>query len=390
MVARLERATSACDGESAGATFRPRALVRNKTVRGSGMRILYGVQGTGHGHLVRSAAMVAGLRRRGHEVHCLLTGRSSAAFADPEIRASHTLLEGFTGQAAGGRVRVLGTLSRLRVARFVRDVRSFDASGFDLVLTDYEPVSAWIARRCRRPSIGVGHLYAFHRRLRLPGRTGPARWALRLFAPLYTPVRTAVGLHWHRFGGANLPPTISPDIVAAAAAGPRPNRGGRFLVYLPAESERSIVDLLGRLPGQRFVAYRPVPGPVERGNVSIRPYDRKAFVNDLVDCAGVITNAGFSLASEALHLGRRLLVQPIRRHPEQFLNGRALTALGLGTVVERLTAEGIESWIDTPEPAPMNYPDVTRHLIDWIDGGAERPLGDLAADVWNEVSWRPA
>ncbi len=116
----------------------------------------------------------------------------------------------------------------------------------------------------------------------------------------------------------------------------------------------------------------------------------QAFVADLVDCAGVITNAGFSLASEALHLGRRLLVQPIRRHPEQFLNGRALAALGLGVVVERLTAERIESWIDTPAPAPMNYPDVTRHLVDWIDGGARQPLHDLAADVWDEVPWRPA
>ena len=353
------------------------------------MRILYGVQGTGHGHLVRSAAMVAGLRSRGHEVHCLLTGRSSAAFADPEIRASHTLLEGFTGEASRGRVRMLRTVGQLRVARFLRDVRSFDASRFDLVLTDYEPVSAWIARRCRRPSIGVGHLYAFHRRLRLPGRTGPARWMLRLFAPVYTPVRTAVGLHWHRFGGANLPPTISPDLVAAAEAGRPPDRGECFLVYLPAESERSITALLGQLPDRRFVAYRPVPEPVERGNVSIRPYDRAAFVADLVACSGVITNAGFSLISEALHLGRRLLVQPIRRHPEQFLNGRALTALGLGAVVERLTVDAIEAWTRTPEPAPMNYPDVTGRLIDWIDEGAVRSVDDLAAEVWRDVSWQP-
>ena len=354
------------------------------------MRILYGVQGTGHGHLVRSAAMVAGLRSRGHEVHCLLTGRSSAAFADPEIRASHTLLEGFTGRAAGGRVRMLQTLGQLRVARFVRDVRGFDASRFDLVLTDYEPVSAWIARRCRRPSIGVGHLYAFHRRLRLPGRTGPARLALRLFAPVYTPVRTAVGLHWHRFGGANLPPTISPDLVAAAEAGPPPDAGERILVYLPAESEQSITALLGRLPHRRFVAYRPVPAPVDRGNVSIRPYDRGAFVADLVACSGVITNAGFSLVSEALHLGRRLLVQPIGRHPEQFLNGRALVALGLGTVVERLTVGAIESWTCGPAPIPMNYPDVTARLVDWIDGGAVRPVDDLATEIWDEVSWEPA
>ncbi len=68
------------------------------------MRILYGVQGTGHGHLVRSAAMVAGLRNRGHDVHCLLTGRSSAAFADSrDPRQPHSArgVHGPGGRRAG-------------------------------------------------------------------------------------------------------------------------------------------------------------------------------------------------------------------------------------------------------------------------------------------------
>ena len=104
----------------------------------------------------------------------------------------------------------------------------------------------------------------------------------------------------------------------------------------------------------------------------------------------MITNAGFSLVSEALHLGRRLLVQPIGRHPEQFLNGRALERLGLGSVVKRLTPERIRAWLGRPEPQPMDYPDVTRSLVDWIDGGAARPVGDLAAEVWSQVSWKPA
>ncbi len=336
--------------------------------------------------------MVKGLRGLGHDVHCLLTGRESAAFADPAIRASHTLLAGFTGSAAGGRVRLLRTVSELRPARFVRDVRGFDASGFDLVLTDYEPVSAWIALRSGLPSVGVGHLYAFQRPLRLPGWTEPARILLGRAGSVYTPVRTAVGLHWHRFGGASLPPTISPDLVAAAEAAPPPAGPGGdrpVLVYLPAESEESVLGLLSAVPRQRFVVYRPVPASVDHGNVTIRPYHRAAFVSDLVASCGVITHAGFSLVSEALHLGRRLLVRPIGWHPEQYLNGRALLSLGLATVTDRLTRKCVEYWLDTPEPAPMNYPDVTRRLVAWIDGGAVRSLRDLASETWSDVQWQP-
>ena len=156
------------------------------------MRILYGVQGTGHGHLVRSAAMVAGLRSRGHEVHCLLTGRSSAAFADPEIRASHKRCSrGSRVRRPAGECGCFRRFGSYGWCAFLRDVRSFDASGFDLVLTDYEPVSAWIARRCtatkhrRRPPLRIppasatagpdraGTVDAADVRSCLHGRSGP-------------------------------------------------------------------------------------------------------------------------------------------------------------------------------------------------------------------------
>jgi uncharacterized protein (TIGR00661 family) len=346
------------------------------------MRILYGVQGTGHGHLVRSMSMVSRLRELGHDVHCLLTGRAPAEVAGVEALAPYSALRGFTGTVAGGGVRVLATARRLRIPRFFHDVREFDASRFELVVTDYEPASAWIARRHGLPSIGLGHLYGFRGRMRLPGWTGPARLLVAAFAKLYTPVDTAVGLHWHPFGGGNLPPSIPAEVRSSDRVDPE-----KVLVYLPGEEEAEIVSLLSRVPDVRFVVYRPIAAAVETGNVTLRPYDRTSFVADLADAGGVLSNSGFSLPSEALHLGRRLLVQPIRRHPEQLLNARALRALGLGTVVRRLTVEALRSWLAGPMPEPMNYPDVLGPLARWIDRGDWGRTDALVEETWSQVSW---
>lgn len=349
------------------------------------MRILYGVQGTGHGHLVRSAAIVRQLRELGHDVHCLISGRDPETFWGVEQFAPYTTLRGFTGTVRKGGVRLFESIARLRIRRFFRDVAAFDASGIDLVVTDYEPASGWIARRNKLPSIGLGHLYSFRRRLPLPGVTRPAQLLVGSFAGLYTPVQRAIGLHWHHFGHANLPPTISSEVRASERVDDR-----KVLVYLPGEDEEEAIALFRSLPQHRFVFYRPVDEPREAGNVLVRPHDRREFLADLADAGSVMANAGFTLPSEALHLGRRLLVKPIRSHPEQFLNGRALRLLSLGMVADRLTAPMLERWLDSEPPVAMNYPDVTRHLARWISGGDWDRIDRLVEQTWNEVEWRPS
>ena len=44
---------------------------------------------------------------------------------------------------------------------FIQDVNALDLSRYDMVITDFEPVSAWAARMQNKPCIGIGHQYAF-------------------------------------------------------------------------------------------------------------------------------------------------------------------------------------------------------------------------------------
>ena len=53
------------------------------------MRILYGVQTTGNGHISRSREVIRELKRLGHDVHVLLSGRKAAMPSELEEFTSY-------------------------------------------------------------------------------------------------------------------------------------------------------------------------------------------------------------------------------------------------------------------------------------------------------------
>lgn len=70
----------------------------------------------------------------------------------------------------------------------------------------------------------------------------------------------------------------------------------------------------------------------------------------LAGCRGVISNAGFELASEALTLGKKLLVKPLGGQFEQLTNGKTLEMMGLATLMDVLDANLVRTWLDSASP----------------------------------------
>jgi uncharacterized protein (TIGR00661 family) len=340
------------------------------------MRILYGVQTTGNGHIVRSRAMIGALRERGHEVHPLLSGPELTGRWSIEDFAPCVHRRGLTFVTERGRLHYLRTARQLKLGRFVRDVFSFKPTDFDLVITDYEPLTARIAALRGIPSIGIGHLYAFSGDVPLSSRNPFTRTIMRRFAP----ARHPLGLHWHHFDQAILPPTIPPDVPEPEAA-----EEDLIVVYLPFEHLEDVEALLAPVSDRRFRIYtRQVERPVDRRHIGLRPISRGGFLEDLSRCTGVICNAGFSLVSEALHLGKKVLVKPLHGQIEQCSNAVALSQLGFGQVMERLDPEAVRRWLDAPAIVAQRYPGVLEAVIEWIDEGRWHEIDVLADTLWPE------
>ncbi|BCX80618.1 hypothetical protein MIT9_P0192 [Methylomarinovum caldicuralii] len=340
------------------------------------MRILYGVQGTGNGHLTRARVMAPALRAAGIEVQYLFSGRPREKFFDMEVFGDWWWRRGLTFVSRKGRIDYLRTLARVRdLPGFIHDVQALDLRGFDLVLNDFEPVSAWAARLDGVPVIGLGHQQAF--RYAIPKCRGG--WHARLLLRWYAPAPLGLGLHWHHFGQPILPPLVEP--LPVQATDPR-----RILVYLPFESLADIRRLLLNFPRWRFHVYHSqVPVPYADRNLRFHPFSRDGFQQDLAASAGVICNSGFEFISEALAAGKKILSKPLKGQWEQCCNAKALAELGWGTVMARLDQDTVAAWLESGRAVQVRYPDVAAAIVAWLKAGSGRIDPDWIDAIWRQV-----
>jgi len=339
------------------------------------MRVLYGVQGTGNGHITRARALAPALAAAGIDVDFLFSGRAPADFFDMAPFGDYRVHQGLTFITSGGCVRPLQTALGNAPATFLRDIRSLDVTDYDLVLTDFEPVTAWAARLQRKPVIGLGHQYAF--RYPVPQRRGnPVN---RLIMKYFAPADLALGFHWHHFDTPILPP-IAPVARATTAIDPRV-----VVVYLPFEAPAAIAKFLAPFSSYEFAVYHPQPLLGAASHVRWNKPSHAAFHADLGRCGGVIGNAGFELTSEVLQLGRKILLKPLRGQPEQLSNALALRQLGLGYTMERLDQTRLSLWLERGRGATVHYPDVAAAVARWIARGDYQDVQMLSASLWRNT-----
>jgi len=345
------------------------------------MKILYGVQATGQGHISRARAMAAALQAAGVAVTWLFSGRAREALFDMEPFGAYLHRDGLSFVTEAGRIRKRATLGRARAGRFVRDIMRLEVDTYDAIVTDFEPVTAWAARLAGAPAIGIGHQYAFGPDTPKAGHSWWAQAIMRSFAPVTVPL----GLHWHPYGDTVLPPILDlPQLPCV--------RGEHVLVYLPFEDQAAVTRLLQQLPGHRFVQYAPGLEPEQRGNVTRCRASIEGFKRHLASSRAVICNSGFELISECLHWGKPVLTRPLLGQMEQLSNALALEQLRYATVCRELDVEQLERWLGwTPPQLARPFADVAGALADWLAAGAATPPARLSQQLWSRSgTWRPA
>ncbi len=341
------------------------------------MKILYGVQGTGNGHTSRSREVIRQLKKRGHDVLTLFSGRSPAKLWDVHDFHPYITAEGFTFAFKRGKIDLISSIKELNIRKFIKDVLLLDLNGFDLVVSDFEPVTAWTAKLKHIPCLGIGSQYSFH--YGIPKAKGDP--VSKLLIQKFAPVEVPLGLHWFHFNEPILPPVLPEFPLQDSEPVSR-----KILVYLPFEDMDQVFPLLKQIPDYQFFTYMPVKNKSEQGNITVCPYGRDAFLFDLSTSEGVICNAGFELPSEALRLGKKLLVKPLKRQMEQVSNAIALHELQLGIRIKKITLEEIRNWLELPPIQPVAYPNVAEILAEWITTEDFYHFDELIRGCWEPVS----
>lgn len=340
------------------------------------MRILYGVQATGNGHISRARAMEKQFRQLGIQVDFVFSGRAPEHFFDMEAFGHYQLRRGLTFVTAAGQVNYLSTARQASLTTLWRDIKQLDVSDYDVVLTDFEPITAWAAKRQGKTCIAIGHQYAFLHPIPMENANFLSHSIFKYFAP----ADYALGLHWHHFNQPILPPII--DLPCAHSE----IRAKQVLVYLPFEDQQQIINLLMPLQDYHFCIYGPGLIKADLGHIRTQPPSLDAFKADLLQSEAVLSNAGFELISEALQLKKKILVKPLQGQMEQQSNALALVKLKLAARAEQLTTERVRRWLSNEQMENnCHYPNVAAAIANWLLQDTPDQSAKLVKALWQQT-----
>ena len=209
--------------------------------------------------------------------------------------------------------------------------------GADAVVADHEPFVARAAARLAVPVVALSHqLVLTETRPRVPLRHVPS-WlgtaaGIGVLAPRSPAAAVVPSFFFPRLRRRSravlVPPILRDDVLAA-----RPTDGGRLLVYVNEGAGMApLLDALARA-GVPADVYGLDPSADSPASVALRAPSRDGFLRDLAAARAVVSTAGFTLLSEALHLGKPVLALPNRGFFEQAVNALALQDQGRGEAV---------------------------------------------------------
>ena len=280
-------------------------------------KILYGIQCTGNGHFSRSTEIIKELRQKGFEVDILVSGESYQKDFGVEIKYRY---KGLSFDPNKG-LTVIEVLKKNSIIEFAKDILHAHFDEYDLIITDFEPITSWAALVHGNKILGVGNHYKIFE----------WTWKFELFfflnklaCLLISPVRHHVGFDYLRSNKKIFNPIIRDDIKHSTSFD-----SGNYVVYLHNYTWEEQVEFYKKFPQNRFIIYsNAIKESLEVGNSIIKPLDNQTFKNDLIASKGVVCNAGFQTTSECLYLGKKVFVIPMKNQIEQKYNKNVLKNLG--------------------------------------------------------------
>jgi len=312
-------------------------------------RILYGVSGEGSGHSSRAREVASWLIEDGHQVKMVSYDRGYRNLAD-DFDVFET--EGLHIASVDNRVSMVKTITDniSRLSKGAAKLRELRHVGFKdyrphVVLTDFEPMTAYLARHYELPLVSIDNQHRL-RHMRHPcpehlkndART--TRAVIKLMVP--EPDVYLVTTFW--FGEVSNERTfLFPPILRRSVQALQPRDDGHLLVYFTSGFE-PFIEQLAQFDNERFLVY----GAGREGSdgpLTFKAPSRDGFLDDLAGAKAVISTAGFTLMTEAMALGKPMLALPMAGQFEQELNAVLLEELGLGKNGRAATADSVGAFL---------------------------------------------
>lgn len=323
------------------------------------MKILYAVQGTGNGHITRAIEIIPYLQQKG-DVDILVSGIQSDIELPFKVKYRFKGMSFIFGKKGG--VDFWKTFMKLNSLKLLKEIKNIDLKSYDLIISDFEPISCWAAIKSKKECIGLSNQVAtLHPLAPKPKKTDLIG---KLVLQNYAPTTFNYGFHFKRLDGSVFTPIIRKQVRDLI-----PTDDGHYTVYLPSYDDEQIVrylKLMYTVKWQVFSKHYKKGKQIK--NIKIFPIDSELFLKSIASSKGVLCNAGFGTVSEALFLRKKVMVIPMKKQFEQACNAAMLKDMGV-PVIKKLNLDNIpkiKKWLIDDTIVEVDYPDNAEEIVSII------------------------
>ncbi|MEJ0054387.1 MAG: glycosyltransferase family protein [Bacteroidota bacterium] len=321
------------------------------------MKILYAIQGTGNGHLSRAVDIIPELKKYG-DLDLFVSGAQAEITLPYPVKYKSKGLSFYFGKSGG--INFYKTFQKNSSKEVVKEINEFPVEKYDLIVNDFEPITAWAAKKKEIKIVGLSHQSALlSKKTPRPKIIDPfGEWLLRNYAP----VENYIGFHFEEYDKNIFTPVVRKSIVEA-----KKKDKGHYTVYLPAYDDKKLVELFLKFSSVRWQIFsKHTKQPYHVGRISVFPVSGEDFVESVVTSTGVLCGAGFETPAEVLHLNKKLLVVPMKSQYEQKCNAVAMKKMGVQVLkkVKKGSLKKIEKWLDSSKRLDISYPEVAGKAVE--------------------------
>ncbi|WP_405380077.1 glycosyltransferase family protein [Maribacter sp. LLG6340-A2] len=321
------------------------------------MKVLYAIQGTGNGHLSRARDVIPALLKQEISLDLLVSGIQADVSLPYPITYQLKGLSFIFGKKGG--VDMWKTYYRANSLRLQKEIKSIPVESYDLVINDFEPVTAWACKLKQLPCYSFSHQAAvLSPKAPKPKKKDPfGKWILQNYAP----TSRQFGLHFQSYEPNIYTPIIRKDIREAKIT-----QNDHYTVYLPSYSDEKLIQFLSKFKGVKWQVFSK-HNKKEHVNehIHIRPITNHDFVASMASSKGIVCGAGFETPAESLFLQKKLLVIPMKGQYEQQCNAAALSKIGVSVIksLKKKHLDKMQHWLDSEDIISVDYPDITEQMV---------------------------
>lgn len=323
------------------------------------MKILYSVQATGNGHISRAHQLYPHLCELG-DVDIMLSGSNASLKMEIPITYRSQGMSLFYSQCGG--LDYKKTWASFSYNQIKRDINSLQVEKYDLIINDFDYVTARACKQKNVPSVQFGHQGSFMSS-KTP-RPSSKSFIGEFILKNYAPATHYVGLHFERYDDFVFPAVIKNVFLEA-----KPKDQGHISVYLPAYQTHCLEQILKEISPIEVHWFLPnIQQPHKIDNITYFPVNQQYFNDSLIHCHGLLTGGGFETPAEALYLGKNLLTIPIDGQYEQQCNSAALEKLGIPKMrfLNEKSKSTFLEWVYKAQDVPKIQANNIKETLDYI------------------------